>query len=219
MLEINTNKYKMDQMAIKLFSDGNNTIEITETSDCEYCQYQIVKSNEHNIEINKNNFIIFLNNKITSISLTFNGLENVEVAYGIVELVINNTKYLPLAYQFEGINEEKIKKNIKLNNTFYKKYNNSNQYQAFIFSVKNNETINKYFLELEIIELEIIENNTDNNGSTDLNIKTDNTTIFNIILIISLFLSLSVCILFFIIFKMNRTKKIYYNNIDKLLDE
>ena len=69
-----------------------------------------VKSNEHNIEINKNNFIIFLNNKVTSISLTFNGLENVEEAYGIVELVINNTKYLPLAYQFEGINEEKIKK-------------------------------------------------------------------------------------------------------------
>ena len=60
-LEIDTKFYKMDQMAIKLTSNSNNIIEVFENTDCDYCTYQKIASdkNQTNLEIKKNNFVIF----------------------------------------------------------------------------------------------------------------------------------------------------------------
>ena len=82
-LEIDTKKYKMDQMVIKLKSDKFNEIEIIETSDSESCTYQQIKNNknENNFEINKNNFVIFLDNRITKIVFDFNKPQQEEIAY------------------------------------------------------------------------------------------------------------------------------------------
>jgi hypothetical protein len=109
-LEIDTKKYKMDQMAIKLTSNSNNNVEVIEATDCPYCIYQEISNekSEKNLEINKNNFVIFMGEKVTSFSIIINNLEDEEVAYGIVDLPSNNIKYIPLAYSFKTIKREKL---------------------------------------------------------------------------------------------------------------
>ena len=137
ILEIDTKKYKMDQMAIKLTSNSNNQIEVSEVTDCPICTYQEIPNDqrEKNLEINKNNFVIFLEEKITSFSIIINNLPNEEVAYGIVDLPLNDIKYIPLSYNFKNIKKEKLGDifnktiEVEIKNDEYKPY------KAFVFSL------------------------------------------------------------------------------------
>ena len=149
-LEIDTKKYKMDQMAIEISSDGYRSIEVIETSDCNICKYQIIQKNETKVDIKKNNFVKFLNDYETEINITFNNLEKLDVAYGIVSLATNDSKYLPSAFNFKnGINQEISKENMHINIKVNKTNDSLKPYKAFVFSVKKNEMVKKYNIEIE----------------------------------------------------------------------
>ena len=69
---------------------------------CNYCKYHKISNEigQKDLEINSNNFVMFLEEKITNFTIKFNSLENEEVAYGIVDLASDNINYIPLAYNF-----------------------------------------------------------------------------------------------------------------------
>ena len=143
-LEIDTKKYKMDQMAIKLTSNSNNNVEVIEATDCPYCTYQEISNekSEKNLEINKNNFVIFLGEKVTSFSIIINNLEDEEVAYGIVDLPSNNIKYIPLAYSFKTIKREKLDEIFNVTIEVESKKDQFKPYKAFVFSLISDKLIN-----------------------------------------------------------------------------
>ena len=143
-LEIDTKKYKMDQMAIKLTSNSNNNVEVIEATDCPYCTYQEISNekSEKNLEINKNNFVIFMGEKVTSFSIIINNLEDEEVAYGIVDLPSNNIKYIPLAYSFKTIKREKLDEIFNVTIEVESKKDQFKPYKAFVFSLKSDKLIN-----------------------------------------------------------------------------
>ena len=208
-LEIDTKLYKMDQMAIKLTSNSNNIIEVTENADCDYCIYKKIESNERtkNVKIDNNNFVIFFDKSFTSFTLEINNLQDENVAYGIVDLPSDKISYIPLANIFTNITKNKIKEKIfKLkedsptNNDKYKPY------KAFIFSVIKYERTN--------FEVNI-----------EFKFKS-NEELLRLILIISLAISLALAIsilLVFIIKNKIKKKKLPLledldDNYDKLLD-
>jgi hypothetical protein len=143
-LEIDTKKYKMDQMAIKLTSNSNNNVEVIEATDCPYCIYQEISNekSEKNLEINKNNFVIFMGEKVTSFSIIINNLEDEEVAYGIVDLPSNNIKYIPLAYSFKTIKREKLDEIFNVTIEVESKKDQFKPYKAFVFSLISDKLIN-----------------------------------------------------------------------------
>ena len=197
----------MDEMAIKLYTNEYSDIEVTETSDCEICQYQIVSEKEKKVEINKNNFIIFIDKNAEKIKLKFNNKDKLKIAYGIVRLATNDIKYIPMAYKFENETIEGIfDNNIELNNNYFGKNYKYKPFLAFIFSFKSNITINKILIEYDIIK----KNNNLNK-------------IVNIILIISICLSLIIAIIIFIFICIKRKKEFNMNNINSnnelLIDE
>ena len=205
-LEIDTKKYKMDELAIKLFSDEYSDIEVTETTDCEICQYQNVSDTEKSAEINKNNFIIFIDKNVEKIKLKFNNKDKLKASYGIIRLPTNNIKYIPMAYKFEDEVKEEIFKNSKeLNNKYFGKEDQYKPYQAFVFSFKTNITISKTFIEYDIIK------------------KNNNSTIMTIIIITSICISLIIAIIFFIYMCKNKNKRKFLDldiqDEDKLLSE
>ena len=65
----------MDQMGIIVTSDGDINAEITETTDHEIHQYQNISKETKNADVDKNNFIIFLDSDVRKISVKFNKLE------------------------------------------------------------------------------------------------------------------------------------------------
>ena len=193
-LEIDTKKYKMDEMAIKLSSNEYTDIEVTETTDCEICQYQNISENEKSAEINKNNFIIFIDKNVEKIKLKFNNKNKLKTSYGIIRLPTTNIKYIPMAYKFENeVKEEIFEKSIELNNKYFGKEDEYKPYQAFVFSFKTNITINKTFIEYDIIKKNQKKNNS--------------TTIMTIIIIISICISLFIAIIFFIFMYKNKDKR------------
>ena len=205
-LEIDTKKYKIDELAIKLFSDEYSDIEVTETTDCEICQYQNVSDTEKSAEINKNNFIIFIDKNVEKIKLKFNNKDKLKASYGIIRLPTNNIKYIPMAYKFENeVKEEIFKNSIELNNKYFGKEDQYKPYQAFVFSFKTNITISKTFIEYDIIK------------------KNNNSTIMTIIIITSICISLIIAIIFFIYMCKNKNKRKFLDldiqDEDKLLSE
>jgi len=147
-LEIDTKKYKMDQMAIEITSNEYRNIEVVQTSDCNICKYQIIHKNETKVNIKSNHFVKFLNENDTEINITINNLEKLDIAYGIVDLATNDSKYLSSAFNFKnGINKELSKENMNI----YMKKNKTNDslkpYKAFLFSVNKNETVKEYNIE------------------------------------------------------------------------
>jgi len=143
-LEINTKLYKMDQMGIKLTSNSNNIIEVTEITDCPYCTYQkiSIEKSDKNLKINKNNFVIFFEEKVASFSITINNLKGEEVAYGIVDLPTNNINYIPLAYKLKQIENERIKDTFSIAIDVDTKKDQFKPYKAFVFSLMKNEITN-----------------------------------------------------------------------------
>ena len=152
-LEIDTKKYKMDQVAINLTSDTNNIIEVVETTDCELCQYQEIKNdkNQLNLDINKNSFAIFLNEDIKSIKINFKDKFKEEAVYhGIVDLPVDDIHYIPLYYNFKNIKYETIKDPISLDiKSEFSDNNNKGNYKAYIVSRNKNKTEN-YKIDIEI---------------------------------------------------------------------
>ena len=200
-LEIDAKKYKMDQMAIKLTSDKFNEIEIIETSDCESCTYQQIKNNinENDFEINKNNFVIFLDDKITKMVFDFNKPQQEEIAYGIVELTTDDIKYLPIAFSFEETKKEKLGDRITIDVNQKMEKNKNKPYRAFIFSMKTDSFKNYK------IDIEIIGNNREK--------------LFNNILMVSLLVSIIILLVLFATFIMKKCykKNKYYDTEDSLL--
>ena len=194
LLEIDTRKFKMDEMAIKIFSEEYCDIEITETSDLEENQYQIISSKKNN-KVIKNNIIIFLDENIEKIMISFNK-GNISAFYGIVRLPTNNINYIPGANKFTNETiEEIINKKISLKNSYYKTEDKYKPYQAFIlsFNEKDNDIINNNY----IIEYEI--NVISNPNSLN--------KIVNIILIVSICLSLIILIIFILYMTLANKKK------------
>ena len=212
LLEIDTKKFKMDEMAIKIFSEEYCDIETTETSDCKECQYQIITSKKNN-KIIKNNIIIFLDEKTEKIIVNFNK-ENINAFYGIVRIPTNNVSYIPRANKFTNETiEEIINNQISLNNTYYKKDDKYKPYQAFILSFNENDIDilnNNYIVEYEII----CDSKSNNSNKTRV-----------IIIITSICLSLIIIIIFLIYYNIKKKKnnnvdyELNINDKDKLLAE
>lgn len=177
-LEIDTKLYKMDQMAIKLTSKSYNDLEIIETTDCNYCKYQKISNEigQKDLEINSNNFVMFLEEKITNFSIIFNSLENEEVAYGIVDLASDNINYIPLAYNFPKIKREKLGKTLNITVESEFKKDEYKPFKAFIFSLTKNE-VPKYKIDI-----------------TTISDDTSNEDLFSLILIICLGTALLIAI-------------------------
>lgn len=182
-LEIDTKLYKMDQMAIKLTSKSYNDLEIIETTDCNYCKYQKISNEigQKDLEINSNNFVMFLEEKITNFSIIFNSLENEEVAYGIVDLASDNINYIPLAYNFPKIKREKLGKTLNITVESEFKKDEYKPFKAFIFSLTKNE-VPKYKIDI-----------------TTISDDTSNEDLFSLILIICLGTALLIAIVTIII--------------------
>jgi hypothetical protein len=187
-LEIDTQKFKMDQMAIGLISDSINEIEIIETTDCKYCTYQ--KLNEKgNVEINHNNFVLFLDGKdkdCEKILIEFNNLDGQEVAYGIVNLASKNESYIPSAFNFPGTKKEFISNSIEFTNESKEEKFKPNT--AFIFSIKSDSVL-KYNIDITILYK-------------------SNEKLFNIILLTCLILHVLSAIIFVIVYIMKTRSKI-----------
>ena len=127
--------------------DNSTEVEVSSVVNYTYSIYRnINEKDETEVMIENNNFIKFITkgNKIT-VDIYFNEEYNDEVYYGIVHLPTNNTKYIPMAYNFNEIKGIKID-NKKEINIKYENINNNEttikKYIAFIFSIKNeNKTI------------------------------------------------------------------------------
>ena len=202
-LEIDTQKFKMDQMAIGLISDSINEIEIIETTDCKYCTYQ--KLNEKgNVEINHNNFVLFLDGKdkdCDKILIEFNNLDGQEVAYGIVNLASKNESYIPSAFNFPETKKEFISNSIEFTNESKEEKFKPNT--AFIFSVKSDSVL-KYNIDITFLYK-------------------SNEELFNIILLTCLILHVLSAIIFVIVYimktrsKMGKIKDINDDNYESLM--
>ena len=108
----------------------------------------INEKDEVEVKIENNNFIKFITkgNKIT-VDIYFNDAYNDEVYYGIVHLPTNNTKYIPMANNFNGIKGTKIDNKKEINIKYEDITNNESaikKYTAFIFSIKNENKTMKY---------------------------------------------------------------------------
>ena len=145
--EINTGEFKMDQLAIKITSTEETTLEVIEVIHQNYTKYSIINNDEKN-ELTNNNFIKFINNTVPNLTVNIEGLENSEkVFYGIVKLSSNDTNYVPPAYKFnDEIQSKNISKNetLEIENKYYKEEDEQKIYQAFIFSILTANTDKKY---------------------------------------------------------------------------
>ena len=192
-LEIDSKKYRMDEMAIKISSNDNPQIEITETTDFEISQYQEISKEKKEINIKKNNFIIFLNKRTKALKLKFNIINNekMNATYGIVRLATKKKEFIPTADKFkDGVIEKEIdnEKTIEILNISYSKKDNIYKpFQAFIFSIKPNYTVPNFTIEYKTIKSKKKEKK------------------YRIITFVSNGLSFIIAVIFFIfIFKLNK---------------
>jgi hypothetical protein len=155
--------------------------------------------NENDFEINKNNFVIFLDDKITKMIFDFNKPQQEEIAYGIVELTTDDIKYLPIAFSFEETKKEKLGDRITIDVNQKIEKNKNKPYRAFIFSMKTDSFKNYK------IDIEIIGNNREK--------------LFNNILMVSLLVSIIILLVLFATFIMKKCykKNKYYDTEDSLL--
>ena len=199
-VEIDTKKYKMDQMVIKLNSNSSNKIELIETSDYESCKYKNIINYKisYKLEITEHNLVIFLDDKITEIRIEFNKMKEEEIAYGIVDLASDNVSYVPLAFSFDSTKKEKLGESVNVTIDPNAK-NIIKPYRAFIFSMKSND-FNGYE-----VNIYIYGNN--------------NELLLSIILVISLIVSLAfiLALLFTIIIKKCIGRNQYFDSDDSLI--
>ena len=137
--KIDIDKYKLDELAIRIISDGMADIEIIEVIHYNFSEYYEIKDEKIN-KIKKNNFVKFIDWDSKKIKININGLSQVPIYYSLVKLAINDTNYIPPVYNFKNNYMYKLsEKNeeIEIENKFYGKKDNIKEYIAFIFSIKN----------------------------------------------------------------------------------
>ena len=129
--------------------DNSTEVEVSSVVNYTYSIYRnINEKDETEVMIENNNFIKFITkgNQIT-VDIYFNEEYNDEVYYGIVHLPTNNTKYIPMAYNFNEIKGIKIDNKKEINIKYEDISNNEEtikKYTAFIFSIKNENKTMKY---------------------------------------------------------------------------
>ena len=160
---------ELNQFAIKVTSNKNTNIEVTEVVHKKYTKKINIYENKTN-NIKENNFVIFINKNISAINVNISGLKNNEsVFYGIVELSNNNTNYLLPAYKFKNNIANKLVENnekLKIKNN-YGNFDDK-KYYAFIFSVYSSETNKNYNVDYSFDEEKI--SKKDNNSNNNLKI-------------------------------------------------
>ena len=150
---IDINKYKSDELAIKITSNDLVNLEIIEVIHYNFSEYIEIDNNNKN-EITKNNFVKFIDKDIKKLKINIDGLNNIPISFGIVKLSSDNIDYIPLAYNFGN---DIIKKNssinevIEIDNKYYDKNDNFRKYQAFIFSIQSSKIDFKYNVKIEEI--------------------------------------------------------------------
>ena len=150
---IDINKYKSDELAIKITCNDLITLEIIEVIHYNFSEYIKIDNNKKN-EITKNNFVKFIDKDIKKLKINIDGLNNIPISFGIVKLSSDNIHYIPLAYNF---GKDIIKKNssineiIEIDNKYYEKNDNFRKYQAFIFSIQSSKIDFKYNVKIEEI--------------------------------------------------------------------
>ena len=151
--KIDINKYKSDQLAIKISFEDFVDLEVIEVIHYNFSEYVEISNNEEN-KITKNNIVKFINKKTKKLKINVNELSNVTICYGIVKLATNDINYIPLAYNFGNL----IKKNCSSNeyfefdNKYYgEKEDIYKKYQAFIFSIQSSKIYYKYNIQIEEI--------------------------------------------------------------------
>ena len=209
-LEIDTKKYRMDEMAIKITSNDNPQIEIIETTNFELSQYQEITTENKTVNIEKNNFVIFLDERTEALILVFNknSYEEMNANYGIVRLATNKKEYIPTADKFKDeVIEEKIinKKTIEFNISYFNNDDNNKTYkpyQAFIFSIKSNKTVQNFAIKYKIIKTKKEEKEEKKEKK------------YRILTFVSNGISFIIAVIFFIfIFKLNK-KGFYSKNLE-----
>ena len=152
--KIDINKYKSDELAIKIISDGTADIEVVEVIHYNFSEYFNI-DNENKNKVNKNNFVKFINKNTKSLKINIYGLNQIPVYYSILKLAIKDINYIPLVYNFK--NADVIHKNISQNeiievdNKYFGKDDETKEYVAFIFSIKNSNI--KYEYNVQIKEI------------------------------------------------------------------
>ena len=157
--KIDISKYKSDDLAIKIISDGMADIEIISVIHYNFSEYYQI-DNGNNIAINKNNFVKFIDKNTKSLKIKINGLDEVPIYYTVVKLAVNDINYIPLVYNFKNdfihINCSK-NEIIEIDNIFYGKSDDIKEYVAFIFSIKSSNIYYEYNVQIEEISESFIE--------------------------------------------------------------
>ena len=152
--KIDINKYKSDELAIKIISDGTADIEVIEIIHYDFSEYFKI-DNEKKNKVNKNNFVKFVNKDTKSLKINIDGLNQVPVYYSIVKLAINDINYIPLVYNFKNVDiiHKNLSQNdlIEMDNKFFEKEDEIKKYVAFVFSIKNSNI--KYEYNVQIKEI------------------------------------------------------------------
>ena len=89
--KIDINKFKSDELAVKIISDGTADIEVVEVIHYNFSEYFNIVNEKMN-KIDKNNFVKFLNKKTKNLKVSIKGLNNVQAYYSIVQLAVNELK-------------------------------------------------------------------------------------------------------------------------------
>lgn len=151
-LEVEINPKDNPNPIINLTCENYENATEVEVSSVVNYTYSIYKNiddkDEVEIKIENNNFIKFISkvNKIT-VDIYFKDAYNDMVYYGIVHLPTNNTNYIPMANNFNGIKEEKIDNKKEINIKFKDIKEDETKvkaYTAFIFSIKDESKIMQY---------------------------------------------------------------------------
>ena len=138
LTKIDLYKYESDQLAIKLYAEESTELEAVEIIRYNFTEYTVLKDARKK-KISDNHFIRFINPNTEEIKVKVNGLKNVEILFGFVQLFTNDINYLPMANKFEDgyLRRREINKkdSMKLKNPFLKNTDSRKKYLAFIFSI------------------------------------------------------------------------------------
>ena len=151
--KIDINRYKSNDLAIKIISDGMADIEVIEIIHYDFSEYFEINNDKSN-KINKNNFVKFVDKNVKKINVNIKGLNQVPISYTFTKLATKDINYIPLAYNFK---DDVIKKDcgqneiIEIENKFYGKNDGIKEYQAFIFSIQSSQMIYEYEVKIEEI--------------------------------------------------------------------
>ena len=207
LIKIDLYRYEPDQLAIKILAEESTSIEVVEVIKYNFTEYTVVNNEKMN-HFSDNHLVKFIEPKTKVVKFNLNGLKDVTISYGLVQLFTDDINYLPVAYNFkENTIKRMLIKNdekIEIDNPFLGKEEKRKKYIAFIFSISSYK-----FYEYDA---QIIEDDIDKEESN-----------INVILIsIIVFIALSVIvgiIIYFLLKNKGNKKSELENKIHKFDDE